>query len=84
MHSQNDRTPNPFLAVLKKAASKIADFQSALLLSLLYILVVAPMGLFIRLFKDPLRIKFKKNAPPRWRQRPPGGGSTVLRAKQQF
>lgn len=38
-------------------AKKVGSFQSRLLLVFLYFVVVAPFALFVRIWKDPLRIK---------------------------
>lgn len=38
-------------------AAKLGAFQSRLFLNLLYFVVVAPFALFVRISRDPLRIK---------------------------
>ncbi|MCK4302485.1 MAG: hypothetical protein KAW91_06905 [candidate division Zixibacteria bacterium] len=44
-------------AAWKKAALRIARFQTALVLTLLYFAVLAPLGLLLRLFGwDPLQV----------------------------
>ncbi len=41
----------------KRIAHKIGNFQARVLLTILYIILVFPFGLGVRLFADPLRIK---------------------------
>ena len=41
----------------KRIAHKIGNFQARLLLTILYLILVLPFGLGVRLFADPLRIK---------------------------
>ncbi len=41
----------------KAVAQVIADFQARLLLTLFYFIIVAPFGLFVRGFSDPLMVK---------------------------
>jgi hypothetical protein len=41
----------------KRVAHKIGNFQSRVLLTIFYFIVVLPFGLAARLFSDPLRIK---------------------------
>ena len=41
----------------KQLAKKIGNFQARVLLTLIYGIVVLPMGLAVRLFADPLQIK---------------------------
>ena len=40
-----------------KIAGVIGDFQSRVVLSLFYFVVVLPFGLVVRVFGDPLRIR---------------------------
>ncbi len=55
----------------KRIAAKIAHFQSHLLLSVIYLLILAPLGCLFRLFRqDPLNIRAKK-ADSYWVPRPP-------------
>ena len=56
----------------QKVAKRIGDFQTRLILSLLYIVIVLPIGLIARLFSDPLALKksathwdAKASSPPR-------------------
>lgn len=41
----------------KPLAQRIGDFQARVILTVLYILLLGPFALFLRLLKDPLRIK---------------------------
>jgi hypothetical protein len=50
----------------KKIAHAIGNFQARLLLTILYMVLVLPFGLAVRLFADPLRIR--KN-PGHWLDR---------------
>jgi hypothetical protein len=53
----------------KRFSRRMGSFQSRMLLSWLYFLLVAPFGLAVRLFADPLRIK-KRRAASHWVERP--------------
>jgi hypothetical protein len=46
----------------KSFAQKVGNFQARIILSILYFLIVTPIGLFIRLFRDPLRLKERSNS----------------------
>ena len=41
----------------QKVAKQIGDFQARLILSLLYLLIVLPIGFIARIFSDPLALK---------------------------
>jgi hypothetical protein len=43
----------------KRIAHKVGNFQARLLLTILYIVLVLPFGVGVRLFADPLRIRKK-------------------------
>lgn len=51
----------------KRVAHKIGDFQARVLLTLIYAVIVLPLGLAIRLFSDPLHIK---KGPEKWLDHP--------------
>lgn len=53
----------------KRIAEKIGHFQARLLFGLLYLVVVAPFALGLKLFSDPLQLK-KKLSPTWWREHP--------------
>lgn len=52
----------------KHVAHAIGDFQARVLLTVIYALLVLPLGLLVRLFADPLRIKHQ---PTAWTERVP-------------
>jgi hypothetical protein len=51
----------------KRVARKIGDFQARVLLTLIYAILVLPIGLAVRLFADPLQIK---KQPTKWLEHP--------------
>jgi hypothetical protein len=51
----------------KRLAHRIGNFQARLVLTVLYALLVAPFGLGVRLFSDPLHIKRR---PTKWVDHP--------------
>lgn len=51
----------------KRLAHKIANFQARVLLTVLYLILVLPFGIAVRLFTDPLRIK---KWPTQWLDHP--------------
>ncbi|MBM3296543.1 MAG: hypothetical protein FJY83_02980 [Candidatus Aminicenantes bacterium] len=53
----------------KRFSKRMGNFQSRMLLSWIYFLLVTPFGLAVRLFSDPLRIK-KRRAASHWIERP--------------
>jgi hypothetical protein len=50
----------------KRIAHKIGNFQARLILTILYVILVLPFGLAVRLFADPLQIRKK---PQGWLDR---------------
>lgn len=50
-------------AAWKGIAHKIGNFQARVLLTVLYAVAVLPVGLIVRFFADPLRIK---HPPTKW------------------
>ena len=64
----------------KKIAHVIGDFQARVLLTIFYAVLVLPMGLVFRLFKDPLRIK---HLPKNWLDRP-AAANDVEWARRQW
>ncbi len=60
------------LKALWKAWTRIAhiigNFQARVLLTILYVLLVLPFGVIVRLFADPLRIKKR---PEKWLEETP-------------
>ncbi len=51
----------------KRLARRIGDFQARVLLTLIYVIVVFPFGVGVRLFADPLRMKRR---PEQWLDHP--------------
>jgi hypothetical protein len=41
----------------KRLGRRIGDFQARVLLTLIYVFLVLPLGVAVRLFADPLRVK---------------------------
>ena len=64
----------------ERFARKLGEFQARLILSLLYILIVLPMGLALRLFSDPLRLK---KTAAHWQSKP-GSPPCIEEARRQF
>ncbi len=54
----------------KRIAHAIGNFQARVLLTLLYVVLVLPFGLAVRLFADPLRIRKRPRA---WNEQVRGG-----------
>jgi len=59
----------------KRFAHRAAEIQSLVLLSVLYWVVVVPIGLFRRR---------ERGGPPRWKTRPPSGAVSIDEARRQF
>jgi hypothetical protein len=66
----------------KVFSATLGDFQSRIVLMLLYFTVVAPFGLGLRLLSDPLRIKGSRQETA-WLERAPIQ-ITLDEARQQF
>ena len=58
-----DEQPQKLRAGSKRALQAIGTFQARVLLTLIYAILVVPLGAILRLFSDPLRIKTR---PTRW------------------
>ena len=54
-------------AAWKRIAHKIGNFQARVILTVLYAVAVLPVGLIVRFFSDPLRIK---HPPTEWLEYP--------------
>lgn len=65
----------------KKIAHVIGNFQARLLLTLLYIILVLPFGLLVRLFSDPMRIR---KLPQHWLDRPAQHGEGLEWARRYW
>jgi hypothetical protein len=66
----------------KRVGRKIGDFQSRLILSLFYFVILFPFALVVRLKADPLGIK--KGAARGWHQRAEDGSQPLDKASRQF
>jgi len=51
----------------RKTAKKIGDFNARMILTVIYVLVLWPIGLLARIFSDPLQIKKR---PSQWLDHP--------------
>lgn len=63
-------------------AGKIADFNSRVVLALVYLIVFAPVALFVRLLSDPLRLK-KASDESLW-EKPQSDNESVEAWRRQF
>ena len=63
-------------------ARKVGEFQSRIILTLVYFVVMAPFALVVRWLSDPLRLR----GDPSWQTYPGNGGSapSLNSARQQF
>ncbi len=66
----------------KGFAQTVADFQTRLILTMVYFLVLAPFGLVVSVFRDPLKVKHPPEVPqwiPRLAELP-----TLENGRRQF
>jgi len=61
---------------------KVADFQARVLLSILYIVLIGPYGLGMKLFADPLRLRAGRSVG--WIERDRPVPNTVPQIRRQF
>ena len=66
----------------KRFALRLGNYQGRLILTFFYFLVVTPFGVLVRLFSDPLEIKYK-TAPSFWANRPEDSPD-LNEARRQF
>jgi hypothetical protein len=66
----------------KVFSTTLGDFQSRIILMVLYFSIVIPFGLGLRLLSDPLRVK-GSHREPAWLDRSPTR-FTLEEARQQF
>ena len=59
----------------KRFAKRVGDVQARLLLSVLYVLLVLPMGFLVRQFSDPLQMKRGRERASGWIPRGAGVAS---------
>jgi hypothetical protein len=76
-----DRHSAPFLAVggfyvkelwhkIKHGAQVVGDFQARLILTILYVLLVLPTGMFVKLGGDLLELRHPDKTKSYWKPRP--------------
>lgn len=63
----------------KRVGRAIGNFQARVLLTIFYIVLVAPLGLFVRVFADPMKIRHPQD---RWLEKDPGGTDMVAARRQ--
>jgi hypothetical protein len=66
----------------KAFAVQMGNFQSRILLTLFYFIIVTPFGLLVRLFSDPLQMR-RSGQPPLWAERP-ASDAHLEDARRQF
>ncbi len=66
----------------KRFAQKVGDFQARVVLTLLYFIILGPMGVIVRTLRDPLRIKHALRASV-WLPKPEENASLEV-ARRQF
>jgi hypothetical protein len=66
----------------KALAYTLGHFQSKVLLNLFYALILAPFGLAVRLFSDPLRLR--RTEQPHWLPRPKDVPASLEAGRRQF
>lgn len=65
----------------KKFARRLGEFQSRLLLTILYLILTGPVAMILRPFSDPLRLKTQKR-DSYWLERE-GAPSSLEEARRQ-
>lgn len=63
----------------RRLARRLAEVQGRILLAILYILLIVPIGLAVRLFSDPLR---RRPSATNWVRRP-AAPATLEEARRQ-
>jgi hypothetical protein len=63
----------------KRVGHAIGNFQARVLLTVFYIVLVAPLGLVVRIFADPMRIRRPMEG---WLQKEPQGTDMVTARRQ--
>jgi hypothetical protein len=71
------KTLMQFVTAFKAAARRLGRFQTAVVLTIAYFLILCPVGLILRLFGwDPLEAgSRKRERSTNWRKAPEGGSS---------
>jgi hypothetical protein len=64
----------------KALAQRIGDFQARVILTILYFLILGPLALLYRVFRDPLRLK--RAGTSGWLARPQAADSLEAAGRQ--
>ncbi len=65
----------------KRIGRRIGDFQARVLLTICYVIVVAPFGLAVHFGADPLALR--RGTPRGWHVRPATAETPLARARRQ-
>lgn len=63
----------------KRVGRAIGNFQARLLLTIFYVVLIAPLGLLVRVFGDPMRIRHPWD---KWQDRDPDGTDFIAARRQ--
>ena len=63
----------------KRVGHAIGNFQARVLLTVFYIVLIAPLGFLVRIFADPMRIR---RPMEEWLQKEPQGTDMVTARRQ--
>jgi len=63
----------------KRVGRAIGNFQARLMLTIFYIVLIAPLGLLVRVFADPMRIRRPRD---KWLDRDPDGTDLIAAQRQ--
>jgi hypothetical protein len=73
---------HPLWRRVKGFARKVGDFQARVILSLLYLVIIGPHALVVRIFTDPLRLRAERL--PEWLIRHRPVARRLAQARRQF
>jgi hypothetical protein len=60
-----------FWRKIKHGAQVVGDFQARLILTILYVVLVLPTGIIVKLGGDLLELRYADNTKSYWKPRPP-------------
>jgi len=63
----------------KRVGRVIGNFQARLMLTIFYIVLIAPLGLLVRVCADPMRIRHPRD---KWLDRDPDGTGLIAAQRQ--
>lgn len=63
----------------KRVGRVIGNFQARLMLTIFYIVLIAPLGLLVRVCADPMRIRHPRD---KWLHRDPDGTDLIAAQRQ--